>query len=79
MFYPITIIKDRYSGIYRKGAWIAFFKNCNELPNEAFSDDSEAANNFWLENREVVGIGNSPDDAYCDLYIKMREKYKRKE
>ena len=66
--YPITIIMDRYSGIYSGGAFLAFNLDYDEIPQEINQDDVTCMN-FWSTNKNmIVGRGATPQEAYENLY-----------
>ena len=54
--YPITIVKDRYTGTYSEGEWIAFGLDPAAIPTEPFEDDVTAAG-YWCagEVRDEAG------------------------
>lgn len=68
--YPLTIIKDRYSGTYSGGKFIAF--NCYPecVPEDATGDDISCAE-FWQEGVEDLNcdyaIGNTVEEAVANL------------
>ena len=65
--YPLTIIADRYCGLYSGAKFLAF--NCfpNELPEGFDSDDNTECSEFWTNNKEPIGLGCTPNEAYHDL------------
>ena len=44
--YPLTVAKDRYSGAYSGGEWLAFPLDPAEVPEEPWHDDVSAAG-YW--------------------------------
>lgn len=65
--YPIIIREARYGGTYEGGVWVAFSNAETGLPESAFGDDNECLS-FWKSTRsDLVGRGNTPNDAYDDL------------
>lgn len=74
--YPLTIIKDRYSGAYSGGVYVAY-------PCEFYDVDEAVAGNdvecmaFWGEFCGVVGLGNSYSEAFSDLVVKMKNILER--
>lgn len=68
--YPMTITMTRYQGVYEHGAWAAFHEYPENLPKDAFSDDVTCAI-WWSENRDVAGVGQTPEAALHDLLSKM--------
>lgn len=68
--YPLTIIRDRYNGIYSGGDWIAFPRRIDEIPVAVNSNDEDCVT-FWESYTEPYGLGESPDAALSDLLVKM--------
>jgi hypothetical protein len=68
--YPITIISDRYTGVYSGGRFTAWNLYEDKVPAEISLDDV-TCNNFWVENKIVCGIGYTPNEALEDLYNKL--------
>ena len=72
--YPMTIIKDRYSGMYSHGKYTAWNVEFDEMPKEIIGGD-EVCENFWWENdvyeKYIVGLGDTPKDAEKDLLNKL--------
>jgi len=69
--YPLTIIADRYGGVYSGGAYLAFNLYPCEIPDEVEGSDLITAD-FWSQfyQDEIdikIGIGQTPDEAYEDL------------
>lgn len=69
--YPITIIADRYNGTYSGGKWTAWNQDFYDIPKEIDGDDVTCFE-FWNDNMEVVGLGNTPEEACLDLITKIR-------
>ena len=44
--YPLTIVKDRYTGVYSGGIWTAWNCNPDDVPNDIYADDV-ACCGFW--------------------------------
>lgn len=44
--YPLTIVKDRYTGVYSGGEWTAWCCDADEVPPEISSCDL-ACSDFW--------------------------------
>lgn len=68
--YPLTIIKDRYSGIYSGGVYTAWNKEADEIPIQIYCDDITCCN-FWVDNKEIVGLGLTPNLAEENLRRKL--------
>ena len=73
---PITIIKDRYNGVYAGGKtstsgpvpakFTAWNLHCDKVPEEINGGDPECAN-FWWDYQGIVGKGDTPNEALEDL------------
>lgn len=70
--YPLTIILDRYDGVYSGAKWLAFPLEHDEMPCAVLADDSKCAW-FWENYKEPVGKGAYASDAVADLIQQMRE------
>ena len=71
--YPLTIISDRYGGIYSKGKYLAFNLEYDEIPSSINGDDVDC-HSFWIENEDyLVGKGNCIDKAIEDLCYKIKK------
>ena len=68
--YPLTIIRDRYNGIYSGNDWIAFPLRIDEIPTAVNSYDEECVA-FWGNYAEPYGLGDTPDAAFSDLLAKI--------
>lgn len=64
--YPITIVMDRYNGVYSGGKWLAFQGNPDEIPLDYSYGDLEAKA-FADKPICTYGRGQSPDEALADL------------
>ena len=75
--YPITIIKDRYSGTYSGAKWLAFNdyeENVGILPIHGSDVNCQE---FWsrhANNYYPIGKGLTPNDALADLYLHSRNQ-----
>jgi|APGre2960657423_1045063.scaffolds.fasta_scaffold00044_23 hypothetical protein len=71
--YPVVIRESRYSGVYEGGKWFAIAEYLEEsegLANYISGDDCEALD-FWdSEEAKMIGVGDSPNDALSNLYLK---------
>lgn len=70
--YPVTIICDRYWGVYSKALWTAWNCRPNAIPEGVTDEDCEC-HAFWLNYSGLVGKGETPDEAYRDLRRKGPE------
>lgn len=64
--YPLTIIKDRYNGVYSGGKYTAWNLEPEKIPKRIFYDDVSCYG-FWLRNKVPVGKGNTPLEAIKNL------------
>lgn len=71
--YPLTIVADRYGGVYSHGAFTAWNLNTDEVPAEIASDDVSCMN-FWDKNTIPCGKGATVEEAVANLYIQIGNK-----
>ena len=76
--YPLTIVKDRYTGTYSGGEFTAWNLDADEVPAGIYSDDC-GCHEFWLTNKIPVGKGQSIREAILDLYVQLKKKKEEKE
>lgn len=50
--YPLTITKDRYTGVYSGGGWTAWYCDADMVPSEIAADDVTCCS-FWNEARDA--------------------------
>jgi hypothetical protein len=69
--WPIAIFETRYGGTYEFGAkWFAFpFDEHRELEEQALGEDAECSN-WFVGNKDRIGLGETPNDALSDLFKK---------
>ena len=74
--YPITIIKDRYSGTYSGAKWLAFNVYPEHVAILDVNGDDISCNWFWSgeANKYIIGKGLTPNDALADLYSHFRDQ-----
>ena len=70
--YPLTIVADRYGGVYSQGTFTAWNLDTDEVPTEIASDDVTCMN-FWYENTIPCGKGATVDEAVGNLYIALHK------
>ncbi len=71
MPYPLTIVKDRYGGVYSGGKWLAYNKHPWEIEDsDEFADDVSCMM-FWDEER-LIGVGESPKSSVLNLMLKLK-------
>jgi len=74
----LTIIKDRYGGMYSGGRYTAWNIPFTEIPKSVDGCDIDCEN-FWRvylvlkpkKYQMIVGFGNTPQSALEDLIEKM--------
>lgn len=75
--YPVTVVMDRYSGVYSGAKWLALNIDAQALPDEIGADDP-TEEHFWREHKDElfpIGRGETPDKAIEDLKDKMKKYY----
>lgn len=70
IIWPCTITPARYSGVYEGKRWTAFYCYPEEIPNDPFSDDITAST-WWSYFNNLVGLGDTPNEAFADLKLKI--------
>ena len=63
----VVVLATRYQGGYEGGRFAAMPRT--DLDSAAFGEDL-AACAWWESNRSRVGVGNTPNDALKDWYLK---------
>ena len=73
--YPLTIMADRYNGVYSDGEYLAFNLDFDEIPQGVSGDDATAME-FWdyYSKDYIVGKGRTVSEALLDLYIKLKNR-----
>ena len=72
--YPLTIIHDRYNGVYSGGCYLAFNLDYYEIPIEISGSDIPCLE-WWNNNKDyLVGKGADPLEAIEDLIKKMEDE-----
>lgn len=74
--YPLTIVMDRYTGVYSGGRFTAWNLDPDEVPEEICWDDSSVLGIFTDirhgKRNIAYGVGATPDEAAMDLYTKIK-------
>lgn len=78
--YPLTIVMDRYTGVYSGGIFTAWNLDPDEVPEDICADDNSASEFFddirygygYGTRDYIYGIGETPDEAAMDLYTKIK-------
>lgn len=70
--HPLTIINDRYGGVYSGGAYLAFKLEPWDVPKGVDGSDMECAS-FWDEDAKeyTIGKGDTVQEAIDDLASKL--------
>lgn len=71
--YPLTIVSDRYTGVYSGGKYTAWNLSASELPDGIDGDDTECMA-FWRNNTIPVGKGRTIGEALANLYVQLKNK-----
>jgi hypothetical protein len=69
--WPVAILQDRYNGVYSGGRWVAIpvADMAEDFEETVWGDDFECVD--WLaRSRDVIGVGDTPDEALRELYLK---------
>lgn len=82
VIYPLTIVMDRYSGVYSGGLFTAWNLEPCDVPIDILSDDVTCMDFWYGVNGDVLsgvirddiicGVGNTPDEAAANLYARLR-------
>ena len=72
--YPLTIVRDPYTGLYSGATWVALHQYPEFVPDEITGQENEHAT-FWrtldlLAN--PVGKGDTPERAVQNLYAELK-------
>lgn len=75
--YPIVIRQSRYLGVYEGGSWIAT-ASTPAIPEPMFfdymtGDDEDAIDLFLSRGAELIGRGDTPNDALVDLERRLEK------
>lgn len=70
--FPLTIIADRYNGVFSGGKYTAWGCDPWDIPPEV-DDGDNICRNFWETYDLPVGRGETPMEAYYDLIVRERE------
>ena len=69
--WPLTIVYDRYNGVYSGAKWTAWPDYPDTIPEDINSDDV-SCDSFWLHaDKSSIGIGDTPEEAVRDLERKL--------
>ena len=71
--YPITIVLDRYCGVYSGGIYTAWNLLPENVPKEIDGSDSECMD-FWNANKTLCGKGDTPNTAAASLLEMIARK-----
>ena len=70
--YPCTIIADRYDGSFSGAPWTAWRLSAWEIPDEVEAGDEECHDWWAKQDKSLIGLGQSPQEAYDDLKQKIQ-------
>lgn len=74
IIYPVTVVRDRYSGTYSGALWLAFNMYPEHVAILDVNGDDISCNWFWSgeANRYIIGKGSTPDEALADLSSQIK-------
>jgi hypothetical protein len=74
--YPLTIVRDRYTGSYSGGKYTAWNLDAEEIPTDINADDVSCFNFWWTDKADeyIIGKGNTVSEALADLYIQLKQR-----
>ena len=70
--WPLTVVCDRYGGVYSGANFIAWNLEPDCVPMDSQAGDGTCSD-FWDDNERVVGRGHTADLAIDDLIENMRK------
>lgn len=80
--YPLTVVRDRYSGTYSGGVYTAWNLDYYEIPMDVALSGVPCME-FWdnenIQNNYVIGKGGTVEEAIADLYIKLERNTQNNE
>lgn len=68
--YPLTIVRDRYSGVYSGAKFTAWNLHSHNIPEDVAGSDPDCMN-FWYNDDIVCGKGDTPEQAQNDLFVNL--------
>jgi len=75
--WPLTIVADRYGGVYSGGRYLAFNAYPDELPVEPFAGDIPCMD-FWDHQNDyqarIIGVGWTLDEALESLQEQLAKQ-----
>ena len=72
--YPLTVILDRYNGVYSGAKYLAFNLYPDCVPCDVLGDDMDCPD-FWAKKHSFpIGKGNTMQDAVDNLYNLIKEE-----
>ena len=69
IYFPLTLIADRYSGTYSGAQFTAWPLYARDIPHGAVANDVTCAD-FWADEEHLkypIGKGKTPQEAYDNL------------
>lgn len=73
--YPLTIVADRYGGVYSGGKYTAWYCDANEVPEDIFQNDvlcDECWDYLYNHSSDILfGVGETIDEAVRNLNEKL--------
>lgn len=72
--YPLTIVADRYGGVYSGGKYTAWYCDADEVPKDIFQSDvlcDECWTKLYEQSPMPFGVGETIDEAVRNLNEKL--------
>lgn len=70
----VTVIADRYSGTWSGGKFTAWDMPLSEIPYAVVDNDCPCRDFWYSAEDRLIGIGDTPQEAYYDLLKKKAAK-----
>lgn len=74
--YPLTVVKDRYTGTYSGGEFTAWALEPEDVPPEIWYDDVPCMNFWWNrpdDDDVIAGRGKTPEEAIENLSKRLEK------
>lgn len=72
--YPLTVVKDRYTGVYSGGKYTAWNLDFYEVPEDIAADDVTCSIFWYADEEPLAGRGDTPQEAIDDLLLRIQKE-----
>ena len=74
--YPLTVVRDRYTGSYSGGRFTAWNVDVEDVPEDINEDDVTCYEFWWGDESKkyAIGKGRTPNEAIKDLAKVLKER-----